>query len=163
MCKTDYNIGDKVVVNHVDMNEYVFAEACIHGVYAGNSFADGMEHYCGNIYTIKSWDAGGYRFKEDSGEYGFMPAWLTPLEETPVATPETVGNTKYQREIKPGVFIDVYDVLYAFAVTDPCLQHLIKKALAVGQRGHKDTRQDLVDIRDSAQRAVDEHDVWGVK
>lgn len=75
----------------------------------------------------------------------------------------TVGNRKYQREIKPGVFVDVYDVLYAFEVTDPCLQHLIKKALAAGKRGHKDTRQDLVDIRDSAQRAVDEFDVWGAK
>lgn len=80
-----------------------------------------------------------------------------------VETPPSVGNRKYQREIKPGVWVDVYDVLYAFTVSDPCLQHLIKKALAAGQRGHKDTRQDLVDIRDSAQRAVDEFDVWGGK
>lgn len=78
---------------------------------------------------------------------------------TQVATP-IVGNPKYNREIKPGVFVDVYDVLYAFKVTDPCLQHAIKKALAAGQRGHKDTRQDLVDIRDSAQRALDSHDLW---
>lgn len=72
----------------------------------------------------------------------------------------SVGNPKYNREIKPGTFVDVYDVLYAFKVTDPCLQHLIKKALAAGQRGHKDARQDLVDIRDSAQRALDSHDLW---
>lgn len=71
-----------------------------------------------------------------------------------------VGNPKYNREIKPGTFVDVYDVLYAFKVTDPCLQHLIKKALAAGQRGHKDARQDLVDIRDSAQRALDSYDLW---
>lgn len=80
----------------------------------------------------------------------------------PVATVPVVGNPKYNREIKPGTFVDVYDVLYAFKVTDPCLQHLIKKALAAGQRGHKDARQDLVDIRDSAQRALDSYDIWEV-
>ncbi len=62
-------------------------------------------------------------------------------------------NNKYQREIKPGVFVDVYDVLKAWTVTNPALQHLIKKALAVGQRGHKDAAEDLQDIVDSAVRA----------
>lgn len=62
-------------------------------------------------------------------------------------------TNKYQREIKPGVFVDVYDVLQAFAVTNPALQHLVKKALAVGQRGHKDAAEDLQDIVDSARRA----------
>lgn len=62
-------------------------------------------------------------------------------------------TNKYQREIKPGVFVDVYDVLQAFAVTNPALQHLVKKALAVGQRGHKDAAEDLQDIIDSALRA----------
>lgn len=62
-------------------------------------------------------------------------------------------TNKYQREIKPGVFVDVYDVLQAFAVTNPALQHLVKKALAVGQRGHKDAAEDLQDIVDSALRA----------
>ena len=62
-------------------------------------------------------------------------------------------NTKYNREIKPGVYVDVYDVLSAFNVTNPALQHLIKKALAVGQRGHKDEGEDYQDIIDSAKRA----------
>lgn len=60
---------------------------------------------------------------------------------------------KYQREIKPGVFVDVYDVLKAFSVFNPALQHLVKKALAVGQRGHKGAAEDLQDIIDSAVRA----------
>jgi len=64
-------------------------------------------------------------------------------------------NKKYSREIKQGVYVDVYDVLKAFQVVDPALQHLIKKALAVGQRGHKDTLTDLIDIRDSAERAIE--------
>ena len=48
---------------------------------------------------------------------------------------------------------DVYDVLKAFEVTNPALQHLIKKALKVGNRGHKDIATDLQDIIDSAVRA----------
>lgn len=63
-----------------------------------------------------------------------------------------MGN-KYQREIKPGVWVDVYDVLKAFSVVNPALQHLVKKALAVGQRGHKGAAEDLQDIIDSAIRA----------
>lgn len=69
-------------------------------------------------------------------------------------------NNKYSREIKPGVFVDVYDVLRAFNVTDPCLQHLLKKALAAGCRGHKNTEEDLQDILASAQRAVEMYSEW---
>lgn len=50
--------------------------------------------------------------------------------------------------------MDVYDVLKMFNVTDPALQHLVKKALCVGQRGHKTVKQDLQDIADSAARAL---------
>ena len=63
-------------------------------------------------------------------------------------------NPKYNRPCK-GIAIDVYDVLKAFNVTCPALQHLIKKALAVGQRGHKDEIEDLNDILASAKRAIE--------
>ncbi len=42
-------------------------------------------------------------------------------------------ESKYHREIKPGVFVDVYDVLHAWGVINPALQHLIKKALQPGE------------------------------
>ncbi|WNO29963.1 hypothetical protein [Enterobacter phage SDFMU_EhYP] len=71
----------------------------------------------------------------------------------PVNQPQ--DGVKYLREIKPGVFVDVYDVLRAFAVVNPALQHLIKKALAVGQRGHKDAAEDLQNIYESAKRAIE--------
>ena len=64
---------------------------------------------------------------------------------------KVLGN-KYHRQLK-GVTVDVYDVLKAFDVTNPALQHLIKKALCCGLRGHKDQAQDLRDIIDSAIRA----------
>lgn len=66
---------------------------------------------------------------------------------------EPEANNKYLHEIKPGIFVDVYDVLMAWNVTNPALQHLIKKALQAGERGHKSREQDLQDIIDSAIRA----------
>lgn len=51
------------------------------------------------------------------------------------------------------VIVDVYRVLDAYKVSCPALAHLIKKALCVGLRGHKDTEQDLQDIIDSAVEA----------
>lgn len=62
--------------------------------------------------------------------------------------------SKYNRKCK-GVTIDVYDVLVAFNVTNPALQHLIKKALCCGLRGHKDKSQDMAEILESAHRAVE--------
>lgn len=63
------------------------------------------------------------------------------------------GN-KYNRPCK-GITIDVYDVLQAFNVTNPALQHLIKKALCMGLRGHKDRLQDVKEVLESAKRAVE--------
>tara|TARA_Y100000310_G_C20664639_1_gene806784 strand:- start:729 stop:1058 length:330 start_codon:yes stop_codon:yes gene_type:complete len=67
-------------------------------------------------------------------------------------------TNKYNRTIKKGgkqVVVDVYDVLDAFDVKCPALQHLIKKALCVGIRGHKNEAQDLEDILDSVNRAIE--------
>lgn len=63
-----------------------------------------------------------------------------------------ITESKYTKQIH-GVSVDVYDVLKAWQVTNPALQHLIKKALQCGARGHKDADQDLQDIIDSAIRA----------
>jgi hypothetical protein len=53
--------------------------------------------------------------------------------------------------------VDVYRVLDAFTSGSSELDHAVKKCLAPGDRGHKDLRQDLIDIRDSAQAALDLH------
>ena len=67
-------------------------------------------------------------------------------------TENAITPSKYTKQIR-GVSVDVYDVLMAWGVSNPALQHLIKKALQCGQRGHKDKQQDLQDIIDSAVRA----------
>ena len=71
---------------------------------------------------------------------------------TETLTERGITPSKYTKLIH-GVDVDVYDVLMAWSVTNPALQHLIKKALQCGQRGHKDKQQDLQDIIDSAIRA----------
>lgn len=65
-----------------------------------------------------------------------------------------IKQNKYRRTIRSEK-VDVYDVLMAWNVTNPALQHLIKKALQAGDRGHKTLIEDLEDIRLSAIRAIE--------
>ena len=62
-------------------------------------------------------------------------------------------RNKYMREILPEVWVDVYDVINAFDVTDGGFQHALKKMLAPGQRGHKDEAEDRKDIMASVKRS----------
>ena len=72
--------------------------------------------------------------------------------------------SKYTREITQTladedqgftIDVDVYDVLRAFSVTDPAIQHAVKKLLCTGIRGHKDSKQDLEEAIQSIERALD--------
>ncbi len=75
---------------------------------------------------------------------------------------------KYQRVITPSllrdgerqpeVVVDVYDVCDAFPLEKSmsAIDHARKKLLAMGLRGHKDFKQDLVDVRDSINRAIEQ-------
>lgn len=77
--------------------------------------------------------------------------------------PSKIPMNKYQKVIygkdQNGnvvkCIVDVYDVLEAWKTTNPALQHLIKKALQPGERGHKSLIEDLKDIIASAQRALE--------
>jgi hypothetical protein len=83
-------------------------------------------------------------------------------EDQPMKTEKPLN--RYQRQLKKAYYsdvdlsactivIDVYDVLKAFNATNPATQHAIKKLLASGQRGYKDTQQDLDEAIQSIQRA----------
>jgi len=71
-------------------------------------------------------------------------------KKTPT-TPQV--QSKYQVNIK-GSVCDVYDVLKAFEVCNPAIQHAIKKLLMPGRRGHKDKIQDLLEAKQSIVRAI---------
>lgn len=102
----------------------------------------------------------GYEFNTETNvlehpDFDSYPKYTIDYKHDPVLiNPES----KYTRIIQGDcsshrMEVDVYDVLKAFDVTCPALQHLVKKALCAGLRGHKDKSQDLQDIVDSAVRA----------
>ena len=70
---------------------------------------------------------------------------------------EFLTMSKYTRVIR-GEEIDVYDILEAYKVNHP-IGHAIKKLLMAGDRGSKSKLQDLLEARESLDRAiVDERD-----
>ena len=77
---------------------------------------------------------------------------VAALQNRAAYNAQQITPSKYTKQIG-GISVDVYDVLQAWGVSNPALQHLIKKALQCGQRGHKDKLEDLQDIIDSAIRA----------
>lgn len=64
-------------------------------------------------------------------------------------------SNKYSKEIKAGVCVDVYDVLKAFNVKCPAMQHAIKKMLCSGQRGVKSVEQDKLEAIASIERSIE--------
>ena len=74
----------------------------------------------------------------------------------PVDDPEEAASkhSKYHVKIK-GTWIDVYDILHAYQVTNPGDQHAIKKMLMPGKRGHKDAEKDRAEAIQSLHRAIE--------
>jgi hypothetical protein len=65
----------------------------------------------------------------------------------------------YHKDVSALDTIDVYRVLVLFNVTDPCLQHAIKKLLVAGGRGAgKDINKDVKEAADSCQRFLEMRD-----
>jgi hypothetical protein len=84
------------------------------------------------------------RTEDDMGHYN-------ELREAQSAQ-KAKAKSKYHRIIK-GVEIDVYDVLKAYGVTCPALQHGIKKLLLPGERHAKTWEQDINEAIASLERA----------
>lgn len=131
------------------------------------SYADGRYKHVGidKNDLVSLWDAVG-RFGDNTKELTIdeviaQPEPLISEEEEQAwndMTKPDDKNDKYDKLVKSKVgpnyvTIDVYEVLKAWQVTNPALQHLIKKALQAGDRGHKTLAQDMDDIVASAIRA----------
>lgn len=58
----------------------------------------------------------------------------------------------YFKDVSTLQVVDVYRVLELFGVTDPCLQHAIKKLLVAGGRGAKDIEKDIAEAIVTLQR-----------
>lgn len=79
-----------------------------------------------------------------------------PPEQAPsgsVSQPPTPrAHNHYFKDVSRLEVIDVYRVLGLFDVTDPCLQHAIKKLLVAGGRGVKDVSRDIQEAIDTLTR-----------
>jgi hypothetical protein len=58
----------------------------------------------------------------------------------------------YFKDVSNLTHVDIYRVLALWNVTDPCLQHSIKKLLVAGGRGAKDEEKDVQEAIDSLLR-----------
>lgn len=58
----------------------------------------------------------------------------------------------YFKDVTKYTHIDVYRVLELFGVSDPCVQHAVKKLLVAGGRGNKDMEKDIKEAIVSLQR-----------
>lgn len=67
----------------------------------------------------------------------------------------TDKHSHYFKDVSNLQRIDVYRVLELFEVTNPCLQHAIKKLLVAGGRGAKSTDKDIREAIDSLQRYIE--------
>jgi len=97
------------------------------------------------------------------GKYA-QPEWLQARRELRLVTTEKEDEaweamqpkrSKYHVEINPGVWVDVYDVLTAYTVTNPADAHAIKKMLCPGKRGAKSANQDRREAIQSLERAIE--------
>lgn len=62
-------------------------------------------------------------------------------------------HSHYKKDVRHLAMIDVYRVLDLFNVTDPCIQHAVKKLLVAGGRGAgKSIDKDIQEAIDSLAR-----------
>lgn len=98
---------------------------------------------------------------------GYMPPCETadferwaPRADASAAAQEPAGATNagrkhshYFKDVSSLQTVDVYRVLSLFNVTDPCLQHAVKKLLVAGGRGAgKDIGRDVAEAIDTLTR-----------
>lgn len=139
-------------------------------------YRDDLVHFINEYGKLMSTDDirenRGYWYESDyysSGCFATLWSRFTQPDELPFIDDEPKledielnplpKHSHYFKDVSDVAQIDVYDVLLRFGVTDPCLQHIVKKALCAGNRGHKDFERDLQDIHDTAKRALEIHGV----
>jgi hypothetical protein len=76
---------------------------------------------------------------------------LKGAKPLPVSEEVAKSNNNYLRDY-PYDTIDIYRVLEVYEVTDPAIQHAIKKLLCAGKRGYKEKEKDVEEAIQSLER-----------
>lgn len=81
-----------------------------------------------------------------------------------IASPATTDRIMSVTEVKYPHYIkdvghlsklDIYRLLRTYQVSDPCLQHAIKKLMCAGSRGYKDQEKDVREAIDTLHRFLE--------
>lgn len=109
------------------------------------------EYLYSNECSIGSWD--GWHDWGDEDFDGVICLWQRdPVEGK---KEDNVKHSHYFIDVSDVDSIDFYEIAKRYNVEDPAIQHILKKCLAVGNRGHKDLERDLRDIHDTSKRALE--------
>ena len=145
-----------------------------------NTFIVENDDYCyhvdaqGRALNVDDDEAGGFNLTceagfdiEDEGCFDVENVLRSYLESEdgkefmknlkPEVKPKETKHEHYFKDVSQLDKIDVYAVLHLFEVTDPCIQHAVKKLLCTGKRGHKDFQKDIQDSIDSLVRCQELH------
>lgn len=82
-------------------------------------------------------------------------AWQRESLNDKIATAEVARkeekHSHYKKDVSHLKMIDPYRIADLYDL-HPCADHIMKKSLCAGNRGHKDTLRDIQDIIDTAER-----------
>lgn len=94
--------------------------------------------------------------EDDWPEYPAVLKMLSERVDGVKFIPSKSKHSHYYKDVKYLETLDVYRILKLFNVSDPCIQHALKKLLVAGGRGAgKDISQDLDEAIDSIKRALE--------
>lgn len=89
-------------------------------------------------------------------------AWIEYCQSHNIEYPSSASynaknnnNNPYIVDISKYNKLDIYRILKLYEVSDPCLQHSIKKLLCAGKRGVKNQTQDINEAMQSLQRFLE--------
>lgn len=84
----------------------------------------------------------------------FKPGLHQLLRDAGDQVPQALVSKQYGHYFRelPTNKVDIYRLILAYQINDPCIQHALKKLFAAGQRGSKDTSKDIQEAIDSLKR-----------
>ena len=110
----------------------------------GADWCSGTGKWISRIHPVDDW-------------YFKNSAWIREKESLndKIATAEVARqeekHSHYKKDVSHLNVIDPYRIAVLYNL-HPCADHIMKKSLCAGNRGHKDTLRDIQDIIDTAER-----------
>jgi hypothetical protein len=87
-------------------------------------------------------------------DISYRVASLLPEPQSYPECPDFKDPGEHYRVMFNGFELDPYEIACAYGMTDQMQFTILKKVLKAGKRGHKDERQDMLDIINAAQRRL---------